>query len=251
MDSLKMELTTMEDGETKACPCPFCNAQHEDKLYLTKTGSGSGVYICHRASCGAKGGIGDRDITITSKPKRTNIKLYSEETTALTDSHKEYLNAKFELQDYTGITYEPRRNALVFQLQTAERTIWGTQIKRQWGVPKGSYKCCTYQCRDAPKIHYAPPIGRGRVVLVEDFLSAKKLSRIVPTCAILGTHMLEEVAVDLHKYYDHLVLALDYDAVDKMRKIKAQWSCVFDIDIVIMKKDVKDTPYTELNAVFK
>lgn len=138
----------------------------------------------------------------------------------------------------------------MFSLQTAGRQLWGVQIKREWGTPKGAAKCCTYVHREAPKLHYQPPLGRGTVVIVEDMLSAIKLSRVIPTVCILGTHLSEECAVDLHRYYDTLILALDYDAVEKARKLKATWECIFDISITILRQDVKDIPLSHLQEVF-
>ena len=252
-ESIRLDAMSYGIGEAWYSSCPFCEAQHERSLKATKVDDGVVLFICHRVSCGAKGrvGFGHYDSSIIPTPATSfKPRIYDKETLELSTEMQEYLRDKYELTDYRGIRYEPERNALVFSLLTASRSEFGVMIKREFGVPKGSPKCKIYMHREVPRVHYSPPIGRGTVVLVEDYLSAKKLSAVVPTCALLGTHLSDDVAMDLSKYYDTLVLALDYDAVERARKIKRNWSCLFNVSIKILRLDVKDTPYSELTKVF-
>ena len=250
-DQLKLELMSMEDGETSALHCPFCNADHENKLYLTKTGDGAGLYQCKRASCGAAGSLGEHTGTIRKIAPTFKPKLFTRSLSPLKAEHRNYLLDKYEITNTRGIRYDAKEDVLAFDLQTAQGTGWGVQTKYEWHRPEHRSKSCLYTERNVPKIHYEHPIGRGTCVLVEDWLSARKLSSIIPTVALLGTHLPEEAALDIRKYYDSLLLALDYDAVEKARKLREAWKGLFmSIDIVLLKRDVKDTAYHTLQQVF-
>ena len=251
-DQLKLEIMSMEDGETKPLPCPFCNADHENKLYLTKTGDSSGLYQCKRASCGAAGALGEHTGNIrTTTPKAFKPKLFTRALTPLRTEHKDYLNKYYQITNTRGIRYDKEKDVLAFDLQTAKGTSWGIQTKIEWNRPTNKAKSCLYSERDVPKIHFEHPIGRGVCAITEDWLSARKLSPLIPTVALLGTHMSEEAALEIRKYYSSMILALDYDAIDKARKIREVWKGLFaSIDIVLLKQDVKDTAFHTLEQVF-
>ncbi len=250
-DQLQLELMGMEDGETKPLPCPFCNATHEDKLYLTRSSEGSGLYQCKRASCGAAGALGEHTGDIRKIPPSFTPKLFTRSLTPLRTEHKDYLNKYYQITNTRGIRYDKAHDLLAFDLQTAKGTSWGIQTKREWNRSEKYAKSCLYAERNVPKLHFEHPMGRGTCAVVEDWLSARKLAPIIPTVALLGTHLTEESALEIRKYYDNLLLALDYDAVDKARKLRETWKGVFhSIDVVLLKADVKDTAYHTLQQVF-
>ena len=251
-DAILVDLAMMQDGEVLNTTCPACKAQHEKKFYLTKTGEGSGIYVCHRASCGFSGGIGDNYVTSTITPKKEfTPKLYLEHMVALRDQDKQYLLDNYQINHTSGMAYAQKEDQLVFKLQTATRDVWGYQTKYQWKRPKGVPKAKLYREKNVPTVHFEHPLGRHTVVLVEDYLSARKLSNILPTVALLGTHLSEEAALEIRKYYTRIVLALDLDAVEKATKLREQWKGLFEaIDIVILQKDVKDTAIHTLEQVF-
>jgi len=249
-DTVALHAAGLVVGETQPFPCPFCQAQHENKLYVTKTGDDSALYQCKRASCGVSGALGEhsRDspiLTPTFTPK-----VFHKPTQELSVEQKNYLFDKYQIKNTRGIKYEPEQDVLVFALKTAAGKEWGIQTKHEWNRRKGVPKCMLYKQRNVPVLHFEPPIGRDTCVLVEDFLSARKLAPIIPTVSLLGTHLSEECALELKKYYSSLLIALDYDAIEKARKMREMWKGLFDINVVLLKQDIKDTKYHTLRQVF-
>jgi DNA primase len=95
------------------------------------------------------------------------------------------------------------------------------------------------------KLHY--PVQKHKtkqVVLVEDTISAARVSLKTPAAALLGTYLGEEAALDLRQHYDKLVVCLDRDTWNKPTatgvKLKHEYDILFNsIKVKHISKDPK------------
>jgi hypothetical protein len=87
-----------------------------------------------------------------------------------------------------------------------------------------------------------------RVAIVEDTISAIKMSRILPTVALLGTSMSMEVVNALRNVgVTDLIFMLDPDATAPVIRFIKTYSLFFrHMKAIFLDKDPKDTPFTDL-----
>jgi len=79
-----------------------------------------------------------------------------------------------------------------------------------------------------------------RVVVVEDSISAIKVSRVVDSTELLGSNLSMHKAVGLSRLYSHLTLWLDYDKFQTMVKFCEKYQMLFNkIDYVLTELDPK------------
>lgn len=139
-------------------------------------------------------------------------------------------------------------NARLFHpIQNREGYIVGDHLKKLPGSSYGGPKAIIFWHSDCIKIHHVSPLREASVVIAaEDILSASKLNELLPSVALLGTHMSMEMAMDIPA--DKLVLALDPNALGQAVKIKQRYNALFKdgIDIVSLPKDPKDCSFVEL-----
>lgn len=80
----------------------------------------------------------------------------------------------------------------------------------------------------------------SRVVVVEDSVSAIKVSRVCDCTTLLGSNISKSKAIRLSKLYDHLTIWLDSDKLSSMVKFVEMYSILFKtIDYVYTEKDPK------------
>jgi DNA primase len=86
------------------------------------------------------------------------------------------------------------------------------------------------------------PSHDGTIVVVEDSISAVKLSQFINAVALLGTSMNEDQALFLASKYSHVIIALDPDAAMKAVWMLEKYKGVFEkISVVFLEKDPKDS----------
>lgn len=76
--------------------------------------------------------------------------------------------------------------------------------------------------------------NRGKVVLVEDIVSAIKVNRIMSCIALLGTNL-----KNLDISGDNFIIWLDYDVRDKAQKMANELSLWGKVKVIVTKKDPK------------
>lgn len=80
----------------------------------------------------------------------------------------------------------------------------------------------------------------GRVVLVEDSVSAIKVSRYVTSSPLWGSNLSIQKARQLSRYFSHLTLWLDNDKIKEMVRFRDRYSFFFKkVDYIISEYDPK------------
>lgn len=250
-DSLRLELSTMSVGQSLRLTCPWCRAEHERSLCVTRQPTG-GLYICPRIVCKRSGFVSMvyDGVALPDKPKP--VKIFTEDTRYLTDAELAWIELKYQLSKEV-VQQEgwlmSQYGRLVFPLYDALGNSIGTQAKLFHPKP-GQPKVLTYLDLNQFPIHFPTQsrISRfDKIVVVEDILSATKCSQLAPTCAVLGTNPKPEVWSYLSKFTDTIVLMLDPDAIAVAIKLQRYLRSLFsNVSVIALKKDPKDTDIKEL-----
>ena len=94
--------------------------------------------------------------------------------------------------------------------------------------------------------------SNGRVVVVEDSISAIKVSRYCKSTPILGSTLSMHKAVQLSRVFSHLTFWLDYDKLSSMVKFNEKYRSLFDkSDVIITELDPKDVPDEQIKELLK
>jgi hypothetical protein len=262
----------LQVGEsTDFIECPFCHAKHEQKFSITRTEQGL-LYNCFRASCPEGGGFVptgywdgepiEQESGVTSpkrKPYRGSLfpliptdveffrkhwKIWPEEFRVT--EHGEYaipLLAPWNLRG--GL--QPTKGWIIRQ----PRWKW-VDCPRKSERPPDYPKALTYKDEVThSKLSWAPltreATGRVRkhVVLVEDILSAWKVTQVSDDAqgvAINGTSIGYHEVKEICETRPYIVsIWLDPDATPAAHKLQNKWGLSFNhCPILVAQKDPKD-----------
>jgi len=99
------------------------------------------------------------------------------------------------------------------------------------------------------------PSNKGnsdRIVVVEDPISAIKVSRVCLATPLLGSNLSMHKMVLLSRLHSHLTLWLDYDKINSMIKFLNTSRVLFrKVDIIITEKDPKELSTDEIKEQLK
>ena len=224
-------------GDNIHLVCPACS---QKTMYYNPTNGG---YYCFRNKCGVKG-YTKRGVTVPTQPKDPlydRISTLPMRTARPTDASSDYLDfisypVKYS-EDYQRVVYEVRD----FSGQCT-----GYVLRAYNGqLPKA-----LTACNGVPVHVPAKALGATSVCIVEDIVSAEKLSHVYPAVAILGTHITPEVRSYL---YDagvrDIIIALDEDAGGKAVAMSRRFIS-FTTSVKLLTKDPKDSTIEELQEIF-
>ena len=236
-------------GDATHMVCPYCNASHETSMRVVR--NEAGLYArCYRAACGVRTHIGGLP-TIVGR-KAFTPRPFARELVEIPTDVLLYLYDMYELTQHeveqAHFKYDPKHDLLYMPIRDVRGYEIGAQTKAL--NPNPDYpKAITYWFNDAVKAHFAWPENgeMHRIVVVEDILSAQKVSRILPACAVLTSDMTPDVANLLASNFQSMIVMLDPDATAKALSIKRKYSLYFrNFKVIPLSKDPKDTPFTEL-----
>lgn len=244
-----MESANMSVGESKRMVCPRCQAVHENSFKIDKTEDGT-FYRCYRVSCslaiGCLGGV--------QMPQNNQRKIFKptkcrDDLMTISPELRDLFLNKYEVDVNSPrcsgwkMTTNEKRVYLPIRTKTGE--IIGASCKDLTGQSRT--KSMTYWYSDKIKLHFEIQEGSDAIVVVEDQISAKKVSEECSSVALLGTYMSPEMAEEIASVSSNVIIALDPDAASTAIKILAKYSYMFDsMRAVFLDKDPKDTPKDQL-----
>lgn len=237
--------------------CPECGTK--GKFMVGCTDDGGLFYRCFRATCGVSGrtdmGSAQRVFTRAPKARTVHAVPFLLPVTAQSwDALREYVPAFATMHQesvwrYMGIE-DPDTDCLSvgWRLRGPHGEYRGTQIRR-YGEFTGP-KCTTLAHTAAGPLQawFDPHTPRtSALLIVEDPASALAASWWygVRTVALLGTHMTEEMALEIRAQRPTGIhIALDADATDKAIHMKQKWGAILGgtVRVLPLHEDLKDLP---------
>lgn len=262
-------------GADNTMLCPFCPPGKAEKTAFRVARIDTGiVYSCYRAKCPASGFIPTAGFSLKAEngKKKFVPKYLHRPLKSLPTSIRKYLMSKYRIDDddiaRNELKYDYTRNRLYFPILNHMGYVVGDQTKR---LPQGflskeadraEYKAAPkselfWRSEEAPRMHWARGLGNtDYVVLVEDVLSAIRVSKYARCVALLGTIMSNDKVRELSRHTQHIKLMLDADTWDRPGKmalpikLKRRYGLLFrEFDLVRVTKDPKDMDDSELRKI--
>lgn len=245
------EASSLEPGASRGgLLCPKCLGGRTKERSFGVTRERFGVlYNCHRASCSFRGFVATAAWASDYQPPekvRTKRKPYTKPMVPLCEEEYEFFRDKFELTkeqiDWAGWKSGPEdgrilmpvRNSNGYDIGLTARSYDPNANKKSIAYPDGT--------DDVWMAYYLANQG-DTVVLVEDQVSALKLSQFVPAIALLGTNFNDDKAVDVASSFSNVLAWPDADALDKGFSWVKKYKLMFRNFVVHTgsKTDPKDT----------
>jgi hypothetical protein len=259
IEKMRVDALDLAVGESITIPCYFCKVTHEHKLCLTRVEDGI-LYICPRASCGSSGFIPISGYTFTSKrsPRAKQFKPspFKESTCNPHGWLYYYFQQRYELEKYdlmvNGVKYAQQSSRVVFPTKTKEGETWGCVVKDEFDRTSDRPKAVVYPTIDRVKLHYPASVQfDGTIAIVEDCISATKVAKIMPSVALLGHHLSDEMALDIAKVAKNVVFMLDPDVAHKAIEYAKEYRTLFNTHILFLDRDPKDCDLADLRSWLK
>ena len=246
-------------GETaRQIVCPRCRggSSNEKSLSITRVDDGL-LYKCHRASCGAAGKVFSSGVIAEHREteRKPEKKLgHPEPLTDINEEWLEYLCSKYgvdeELITNNRVMMCPQRNTVVFPCHDTEGRL-ANFVDRDYATGRKP-KSINYPVTENTTGVIEPltnPDGDS-AVLVEDMMSAIKLSRLVPAIPLLGVHATYEQWNVIAAKYKNILIYLDADARWQAANLYSGCGILFDcVKVAWESSDPKDTRYERLEQV--
>lgn len=243
----------LDEGESEYGDCPECGRR--GKFSITRTSTGL-LYQCFRDSCDARGhvaAVGVAQKPKKGKPKKNTLHPWTGDTRELNMLEKArflaYNGLNREDIDRGRWKWAPDIHRYVFPVMDPRGYERGVVLRSFTQEPKALTRLHT----EGPRMswHVCDNTFR-RVILVEDQISAVKLSRLWTTVALLGTSLSHEGAQEIAGVRpDHVTIALDADAINTAYKLKKWYGLLFDsTDVIHLRKDVKDMSQRQIEEKF-
>ncbi len=275
MNEIKLLAADLPSGSQGRFICPCCRGglRHEHSLSVWRNEYGELSWLCWRDSCQEHSSRVLKGVLSTKKHGFDQRKKYFYKTERLPESvvqsvcsavlcnavnalhtcicKKSYPQDNSScntamLMHANGWVYCKSRHALVMPVLNYQAKPKGLCVR--FLEPDAKQKYDLQLDSDWYKLHY--PVYNQRhkktkqVVLVEDTISAARVSLKTPAVALLGTYLSEEAALDLRQHYDKLVVCLDKDTWNKPVatgvKLKREYDILFNsIKVKHISKDPK------------
>jgi len=142
------------------------------------------------------------------------------------------------------IGWSSREEMLIFPYfgETTEILMWQGRY-----FPKKNPKTFTRGYPEQNLIFPYCVLNSQRIVVVEDPVSAIKVSRHLRATPLFGANLSRSKAIRLSKITNHLTLWLDHDKIDAMVRFVEMYRSLFEcIDFCITEKDPKEISDDEI-----
>jgi len=248
-EAISLAALDLAQGQTMRSACPFCHATHEASLAVTRQAEGL-VYTCPRAKCGQRGFIPSQGYDPhweKQQPKADKpVKSFDYDLYELPPSLRRMFHDKYDITEdelsQNGFKYAPDANRVAMPIFNWIGYSVGTVARSYAENCKGA-KAISYFNDGQAHLHYVPYAGQrsSAVVCVEDIPSAIRCARFSRACAILGSHLSDDMVAELAGHTQHIILALDPDATAKAFKLRDRYRMYFrNFDVRVLSKDPKD-----------
>lgn len=251
---IKLEATDLAIGQSKRIVCPFCKAEHETSMSITREANCI-LYNCYRVTCKKQGKIRTAAQTaeIVKEAKQFVPNPLTAHTTLVPPRILQWFYDKYQIDlRATGTPrIVPTQNRIAIPLRAYDRTTYGLWTKK---LPDGILhphvkasgpKTIMHLEKEAPLLYFPNHHTNSKqVVWVEDPLSAEKYASIgIDSVALLGTHLTQDEVYYLAGVLEgkDIVIHLDPDARAVARKMAKKHSLLFkSIRVIDSPRDPKD-----------
>lgn len=278
INEIQQLIAELEEGQHGRAVCPYCQggSSNERSLSITRSKKKVGKYMCFRASCELGSGTvmlltdesGNAIYHGKSKKVTTTAKQYLLKTLPLWNSLARMLKKKYGLTDELLIYGNVRAMSdgrVAYTIFTPKRRRRGYVVRKykdhyRGMVDYGSVPKAINHFLDKGNVGlswYYKERHKNKqtdtLVLVEDIVSALKVSQWIDCCALLGTTLEPKRQKEVKEQrYKNVVLALDADANHRSVAIRKQTqNHLPNLKVKFLDKDFKDMTEEEIKETLK
>lgn len=246
--------------------CPE-GVDRKKRLYIKHTQDGTYIFYCHH--CGLSGVYKEKVTNVhrvVKQPVARDQKDIRLPKDIIKDSHQWPSTATGWLLKYgiteseiknNGIVYSPSVDRLLMPLYMDGDYIgWqGRTLAKDRDIPK--YLTTVDSNRPSGNCGlYRNAVPSDTAVLVEDVVSAIKLSRQVDSIALLGSHPTSEVVNWIAGRYKNIIIWLDNDkpeVIKQQNKLHSLFKVLVsgEVKLILTDKDPKDYSDSEIEEWLK
>lgn len=218
-------------GQTHRILCPFCGGGRHKEISMTVTRMLSTLaYMCHRASCGTYGYLTSLEygehVEVQREPPNTHVNPISpQDTDALSLLEKYEITIQRAVFFGVGVT----KNEICFPMW--EDSYFFRHVGFQFRcLDFKSFRMEMGKEASGGGFYSRRIAGRksNRIVIVEDPLSAMKVSAVEDAFCLFGTTLNEKKVVQLvNENYTDALCHLDWDARDLSLRYQREFGCYF------------------------
>ena len=247
-----LEAANLSTGENIRVLCPSCRGGATEEVSLSITLCEDGVlrWQCFRTKCSLGQGTVSYSPNIPRTKSATDIpkvrRTFDGETMNLRASDCEWIMKHWGIEDPPYWYYTPEMGGrIAMSIRSPKfthrgwvmRDIKGTAMKKAITyIDEGEQGLCWY------KTH-----KNATTLIVEDIPSAVRASKYLNTCALLGTSIGLDRAVEICENSVRVIVALDQDATNLSFKWAKKYSLLWgDVKVLPIKQDFKDMKEEEI-----
>lgn len=264
--SLKLLLNDLASdlvaGEHERTVCPKCKGGGSgEHSFIITMQTYNAVYKCFRAKCGFQGAIS----LLPNPEKKPKVpkKVYTGKLEPIPSSLWETHFKPYDISQATlleqGISFATDINRIRFPLYDYRGYMFGENLRAI--SPEQKPKALINKFNDVPNLHfplrvsswpYSSLTTSSTIMLVEDQVSALKLSYVKYCAALMGTNLSDEGLMQLRQIgIKTVILMLDGDdaGLKASMTLKEKLSPFFIVKVILLEKgkDPKDLSMGQLN----
>ena len=255
--AIALSASDIDEGTTRMT-CPVCNAQDEQSLVVTRQGA-LVKYICHRASCGARGVTSDRSPMVRAKRRAPKApKIFTNPLASLSERERKLLKDRIGFNAWhLGVAnpmLDESTNRIAFPIYGPMGMRRGWLLRSYDYSAHGPKALTRMDVSDEPHLAwYRVNPSSSRVIVVEDIPSAVRASRHLPQAvAMLGAGIGPDYVNEICQFARHIVWAFDADATVQAFEHHRKYSNFFESSQVLpLKRDLKDMDEHELSDTIR
>lgn len=253
--------------------CPACEggSTRERSLSVRRSSDTTANFVCYRASCDlGKGAVAchvqdGKVLNWKSKPVTKNKR--EPELFSLSQDSVDLMMDKYQMTEdhirYAGVKLTKDKR-LAFPINGPNRERPGILIKKEpklyCGIREYSSipaKWIYLRNKDANLASWYRAFRHTKknsdtLVVVEDIISAVRLSDYTDSLALLGTDMLRGVIEDIKRHrYKKVWLALDNDAIKKAFHLVRRLSNELPMNVMYLERDIKNMPQDDIAKLMR
>jgi len=262
----------LEVGESCRKVCPLCNggSTREKSLVVTRSRDTKASFICFRNNCSLNSGhvaVFTNDGKVLSAKSKPVSKHSSEPLLfPLSEAAINLLRVKYGLEDsmirHSGVRLT-RDQRLAFPLKGPYGRSVGLVIRKEKELYLGAREYSTIPkvwnfvrdedmyCGSWYQQHFHKRKYSDTLVIVEDILSALRLTPYADVVALTGTNLLRPILEEIKdRKYGRVYLALDNDAIDKAFSIMRRLhNTIPNLRMLPLEQDVKNMSTENLEKI--
>lgn len=248
---IKLEAADLGLGENKRILCPACGggASEERSLSITLGEDGTLRWQCFRAKCPMVSGTNAQiHIDRTKEPLVKKRRVFEGKVSDMREEDKAWVLENWGIEPEHWY-YTPEYGGRIAMSVRSPKFLHRGWVLRDISG-RARTKALTYIDEGQEGLSWYKTTPNAPTLIVEDIPSALRASSYMNTCALLGTGIGLNRAIEIAENSSSVIMALDNDAIDLSFRWAKKYSLLWgDVSVLPLKKDIKDMKENDIEIL--